>query len=62
MRERFRLLSLLSAVETVIVEVGMNEGGRSADGVVAGIAEIAEGVMVDISGVVKILQVNSLLT
>jgi hypothetical protein len=53
---------LLRAVETVIVEVRMNEGGRSADGVVAGIAEIAEGVMVDISGVVKNLQANSLLT
>lgn len=39
----------------------MNEGGRSADGVVAGIAEIA-GVIVDISSVVKILQANSLLT
>ena len=46
----------------MIVEVGTDEDGRSADGVVADIAEIAEGVMVDISGVVKILQANSLLT
>jgi hypothetical protein len=53
---------IVEGVETLIVEVGMNEGGRSADEVVAGIAEIAEGVMVDISGVVKILQANSILT
>lgn len=46
----------------MIVEVGMNEDGRSADGVVADITEIAEGVMVDISSVVKILQADSLLT
>ena len=58
-REQFRLLSLSRTVEAVIPEVGMNEGGRPADGAVAGIAETAEGVMVDISGVVKILQANS---
>ena len=43
----------------MIAEVGINEGGRPADGAVAGIAETAEGVMVDISGVVKNLQANS---
>ena len=43
----------------MIAEVGMDEGGRPADGAVAGITETAEGVMVDISGVVKILQANS---
>jgi len=61
-RERFRLLSLPRAVEAVIAEAGMNKGGRSANRAVAGIAETAEGVMVGISGVVKILHANSLLT